>query len=268
MPMPTRIDLKTCLLRCGGSVLMGGLLAACHATVRPGTAGTDPATPGQQRMYLQLIGDMQRQGAWQASLAHIDAYRLENGDSDTLELLRADALRGSGQTAAALAAYHQLTASSVRAGAWHGIGLAESGAGHRQAALDALTRASALAPRNPDYLTDLGRERLRAGAVAAAGTVLRRAAALAPGDHRTITQLALYQCLSGQSVAAGRLMRQAGFSPAAREAVYRQARQMQAAGAGAPVQAGQPPATSGIDASPTALPGSMLDRFGDASVRR
>jgi hypothetical protein len=55
-------------------------------------ANRDPApdTPG---MYLGLIDQMQSQGLYFASLAHIDAYEKQYGASPDTILLRADALR-------------------------------------------------------------------------------------------------------------------------------------------------------------------------------
>ncbi len=54
---------------------------------------------------------MQQQGAWYASLAHVDAFRQRYGDPPALRLLQADALRETGQADAAIALYRALPAA-------------------------------------------------------------------------------------------------------------------------------------------------------------
>ena len=276
--------LKSRLRSCGAMLIVPLLACACHNTapdrLHQGLASdapppsTDAAHRDQQHMYLQLIRDMQRQGAWYASLAHIDAFRLENGDSDELELLQAEALRATHQAAAALPIYRKLIHTREAAAAWHGIGMIESGSHHREAALEALDKACIQAPLNADYLADLGYERLLSGSIQAAGNPLSKAAELMPSNHRIIANLALFQLLSGQADAAERLMQGAGLSPQARAAVQQLSRDIRSS-----TPALQAPAHATAASSPTRqadtpetrqnpIPESMLDRFGAATDSR
>ncbi|KAG0926630.1 hypothetical protein G6F60_015025 [Rhizopus arrhizus] len=66
---------------------------------------------------------MQQQGAWYASLAHVDAFRQRYGDRPALRLLQADALRETGQADAAIALYRELSTGPQAAAAAHGLGL-------------------------------------------------------------------------------------------------------------------------------------------------
>src|ERR1700761_5178593 len=104
--------------RCAGALAVLSLLGACASKELTGygvgpqaeravmaqQANKDaaPDTPG---MYLGLIDQMQSQGLYFASLAHIDAYDKQYGASPDSILLRADALRMTDQPAAAANAY-------------------------------------------------------------------------------------------------------------------------------------------------------------------
>lgn len=57
--------------------------------------------PDTSGMYLALIDKIQAQGLYFASLAHIDAYEQQFGESPDTILLRADALRQTAQSDAA-----------------------------------------------------------------------------------------------------------------------------------------------------------------------
>ena len=161
--------LKSRLRSCGAMLIVPLLACACHNTapdrLHQGLASdapppsTDAAHRDQQHMYLQLIRDMQRQGAWYASLAHIDAFRLENGDSDALELLQAAALRATHQAAVALPHSRQPIHTREAAAAWHGPGRIESGRHPREAGREALDKGCLQAQCNPDSLADTGHER-------------------------------------------------------------------------------------------------------------
>ena len=76
-----------------------------------------------QNVYLGLIGRMQQEGMYYASLAHIDAFQKRFGTSTALQVLRADALRETGQDDAALQAYRELLTTDRAGRAHHGIGL-------------------------------------------------------------------------------------------------------------------------------------------------
>jgi hypothetical protein len=98
---------------------------------------------------------MQQQGAWYASLAHVDAFRQRYGDRPALRLLQADALRETGQADAAIALYRELSSGPQAAAAAHGLGLIAARRDDDAGSEQALARATQLQPLNTDYLGDL-----------------------------------------------------------------------------------------------------------------
>lgn len=261
-------------------------LAACtacgaaHNAYRPDPLSLAPLeSPPQddKRMYLDLIGQMQRQGAYFASLAHVDAYRQRYGDSPALRLLQADGLRETQQVDAARAIYTSLANGPQGAAAWHGLGLIAARAGDAAQAETSLARAVQLQPLNTDYLGDLGFARLRAGQLAQAREPLAKAAELAPGNVKANANLAVWALLRNDTAMAEQIMRSAALPDAARAEVQRLAQQLrQAPTAIAPPAAAtpivvaevprtRPPVAAGAPRPPRAdarLAPSMLERFG------
>jgi Flp pilus assembly protein TadD len=247
--------------------------------VEPGTSAHD-----NKDVYLQLIRKMQQQGAYYASLAHIDAYRLRYGDSPELRRLQADALRETGQGDAAVPIYRGLLHGDQAAAAWHGLGLIAANAGRQADAEQALVQAVQLEPINPAYLSDLGYARLRAGQVDAAREPLSKAAQLAPGDLKAISNPALWAILANQPQRADALMQGAKLPQATRDAVHRLALQLRTAAAARTVatasRASIPASAAGTTASHayprhvpvpneiTGIPGGVLDRFGNPPANR
>ena len=263
---------------------------ATHNAYRPDPLSLAPLdTPAQddKRMYLDLIAQMQRQGAYFASLAHVDAYRQRYGDSPALRLLQADGLRETQQVDAARAIYSSLANGPQGAAAWHGLGLIAARAGDAAQAETSLARAVQLQPLNTDYLGDLGFARLRAGALAQAREPLAKAAELAPGNVKANANLAVWALLRNDTAMAEQIMRSAALPATAREEVQRLAQQLRASptaanapvtpagtvlSAPAPVLAAasdvprsRAPIAAGAARSPRAdarLSPSMLERFG------
>jgi len=234
--------------------------------VEPGTSPRD-----NKDVYLQLIRKMQQQGAYYASLAHIDAYRLRYGDPPQLRRLRADALRETGQGSAAAAVYRGLVHSDQAAAAWHGLGLIAAHDGdHAQAEQD-LQKAVALKPIDAAYLSDLGYARLCAGDVLAAHEPLAKAAQLAPSDTKALANLALWSLLDNNPQQADAIMRGAKLTQPTRDAIYRLATQLRVASArNASVTAttapdARPPHRLPVSAGISGIPGGVLDRFGPNS---
>lgn len=242
-------------------------------------------TPDNKGMYLGLIRQMQEQGMYFASLAHIDAYEQQNGSTPELQRLRADALRETRQTAAADGAYRKLLNSSEASAAWHGLGLLAAQSGDYKAAVSSLREAAKREPTNPVMLSDLGYALLRTGDIAAARVPLAQAAELAPDNRKMISNLALLLMVSGDAEKARAVMDKAALSAESRARIYGLAAEI---GQRQPVVASvqksvndakaasntainatvnESAASAAKNANPAALPAtpfqSMLDRFGN-----
>lgn len=172
-----------------------------------------------RQVYLSLIRRMQSDGLYFASLAHVDAYRARYGSTPELALMRADALRATGQDAESDGAYRALLDSPQAAQAWHGLGLLAGQRGHYAEAVERLAQAAAREPANAVVLGDLGYARLRAGDVTGARLPLIQAAELAPTNARAIANLALLLAVQGDTAGAVRVMDKGGLSAEARQGV-------------------------------------------------
>ncbi|MQR01398.1 tetratricopeptide repeat protein [Glaciimonas soli] len=178
-------------------------------------------TPDNKGMYLGLIRQMQEQGLYFASLAHIDAYEQQNGSTPEIQRLRADALRETRQSAAADATYRTLLSSSEASAAWHGLGLLAAQHGDYKAAAASLREAAKREPTNPVMLSDLGYALLRSGDIATARVPLAQAAELAPDNRKMIGNLALLLLVSGDAEKARTVMEKGALSADSRATVYR-----------------------------------------------
>lgn len=276
------LTLSCCLLATACSQTVGGYRQVAPSLVEPGADAVN--TRGT---YLDLIQRMQKQGAYYASLAHIDAFRQRHGDTPAVRLLQADALRQTGQLDAADALYVSLTRGDQAAAAWHGIGLIAAQRDQDDKAEAALARAAHLMPLDTAVLGDLGYARLRAGMLEQAQAPLAQALELVPGDPRAVANLAVWALLRNDPDTAERLLQRGNASAFTRSEVQRQAvalRQRasstQAASAtsspgiasaddrrrGAPQPAAADRRTVPVRATPvrpdSALPATMLERFG------
>ena len=83
--------------------------------------------PKEPEMMLSLIAEAQRQERYFASLAYIDAYQQKFGNDNRVAVMRADALRQTGQIALSEQAYRALTRGEQAADGWHGLGLIAGG---------------------------------------------------------------------------------------------------------------------------------------------
>lgn len=192
-------------------------------------ANRDPApdTPGT---YLDLIGRMQAQGLYYASLAHIDAYEKQYGATSETILLRGDALRMTGQPDAAVQSYTKLLQTPLAARGHRGLGLIAGAAGDFPRAADELQQAVQLAPTDALTLSDLGYARLREGNVNGARVPLMKAAELDQSNPKIISNVALYLLADGDEKRASALMDQQKFTPEVRAAIRRDAHKIAMAG--------------------------------------
>jgi Flp pilus assembly protein TadD len=179
-----------------------------------------PDTPG---MYLGLIQRMQSEGLYYASLAHIDAYEHQYGASPDSIVLRADALRATGQTTAAAKAYAQLLPTSFAARGHRGLGLIAGGAGDFHQAAAELTEASRLEPTDAATLSDLGYALLREGDLTAARVPLLKAVELDAHNPKIAANVALYFVAIGDTASAQAVMTEQGLTSEARAAITRDA---------------------------------------------
>jgi Flp pilus assembly protein TadD len=229
-------------------------------------ANRDPA-PDAPGTYLDLIGRMQGQGLYYASLAHIDAYEKQYGATPETILLRADALRMTDQPDAASASYAKLLQTPLAARGHRGLGLIAGSAGNFPRAADELQQAAQLAPTDPLTLSDLGYARLREGDVQGARVPLMKAAELDQSNPKIISNIALFLLADGDEKRAASLMEQQKFTPEIRTAirldahkvivaqrVHQHAAQSQQDARAAPVYSAQ--STQGIDPAPR-----LLQRF-------
>ncbi|NPT62425.1 pilus assembly protein [Paraburkholderia sp. 5N] len=192
-------------------------------------ANRDPApdTPG---MYLGLIDQMQSQGLYFASLAHIDAYEKQYGASPDTILLRADALRMTDQPDAAATAYGQLLKTPLATRGYRGLGLIAGAAGDFARAAQELQRAAQLAPTDAVTLSDLGYARLRYGDVNGARVPLMKAAELDQNNPKIVSNMVLYLLANGDQAQAQAVMNQQKFTPDVRAAIRNDAANVVAAG--------------------------------------
>nr|WP_258015277.1 Flp pilus assembly protein TadD [Stenotrophomonas maltophilia] len=199
----------SCLLLALAAVASGCASTTPKYLRAPSLAAPEPAPQDSRNAYLELIGRMQQQGAWYASLAHVDAFRQRYGDPPALRLLRADALRETGQADAAITLYRELSTGPQAAAAAHGLGLIAARRDDDGGSEEALARATQLQPLNTDYLGDLGYARLRAGQFEQAREPLAKALELSPGNPKATANLALWAVLRGDAATAERLAEQA-----------------------------------------------------------
>lgn len=177
--------------------------------------------PKEPEMMLSLISEAQRQDRYFASLAYIDAFQQKFGNDPRVAVLRAEALRQTGQVAMSEQAYRALLSTDQAADGWHGLGLIAGSRGQFDQAADDFARAAKLSPMDPRILGDLGYARLRAGDPSGARVPLGQAAELAPDNGKVLANLAVLLLVEGEPVRAQRLMDQAQLGDEARSQVLR-----------------------------------------------
>ncbi|WP_447781836.1 Flp pilus assembly protein TadD [Stenotrophomonas riyadhensis] len=251
---------NTCLLFALVAVA-GGCSSTTPKYLRaPSLAAPEPAPQDSRNAYLELIERMQQQGAWYASLAHVDAFRQRYGEPPALRLLQADALRETGQADAAIALYRDLSSGPQAAAAAHGLGLIAARRDDDAGSEQALAQATQLQPLNTSYLGDLGYARLRAGRFEQAREPLAKALELSPGNAKATANLALWAVLRGDTATAERLAQQANLNEETRNSIQQQAAQIRsrlqqrhaAAAASAAATVTPPPAPATATATATA----------------
>jgi len=206
-------------------------------------AGTSIDT---QPTYLKLVDQMQQEGLWFASLAHIDALEQRWGTSPDSTRARAEALRHAGQAAQSEVAYRRLLGTPLEAAGYRGLGLLAGARGDYPEAVRLLKQAQLRNPTDALLLNDLGYASLRAGLIADARLPLMQALQLKPDNLQAQANLAMYLEATQQREQAAALM-DANKMPAATRAAIRDAAQQ--------LVASTPSALASIPATVGAFPG-------------
>jgi len=186
------------------------------------------ATLETQATYIKLVEQMQSDGLWFASLAHLDALELRWGVVPASIRLRADALRHTGQIDESRRQYELLTGTPMEAAALHGLGLIAGSEGNYPLAVQLLEKARQINPTDGLLLSDVGYANMRAGRFANARVPVMQAAQLLPNNAQVRVNLALYLVVSKQEDQAEALMTTAAFSPATRNAIRQSALELRA----------------------------------------
>jgi Flp pilus assembly protein TadD len=207
---------------------------AAKPGVAPGIAA------GSRETYLRLVEQMQREGLWFASLAHLDALEQRWGRSPESKRLRADALARTGQPEQSRALYGELVGTALEGEAYHGLGLLAAGRADYVQAVQLLQQAQQRRPTDARLLSDLGYAQLRAGRVSEARVPLMQALQLGPDDPQTRSNVALYLLASQQPARAEALMQAHGMPAPTRAAVRAAARELTTSR-----RAGSTPSSSG-----------------------
>lgn len=206
------------------------LLGACASLPPPSAPASaqDPSQPSldNQPTYLSLIRQMQGNGMWFASLAHIDALEQRWGVTTATRLLRAEALRHTGQHGPSAALYEQLLQTPERAAAYRGLGLLAGARNDYGRAAEMFQNARELLPADGLLLNDLGYALLMSGRFDLARLPLMQAAQLLPNQPKVRSNLALYLFTQGQVQNARQVMTEARLSDTTRDAIEQLAQEL------------------------------------------
>lgn len=190
------------------ALLLTLLLAACALPQKVG----GEAPPPDRELHRELIQTMLAQEQYYAALAHIQAAQAENGPSDELRYLEAEARRKLGQYRDAEALYSQLGNSRYAAEAAQGLGLSAAARGDFAVAVGHLRRAAQRRPADPGLRNDLGYALLKLGRYAEARPELSTALELEPANPRARNNLVLLLLLTKDETGAKKLAAESGLS--------------------------------------------------------
>ncbi len=182
--------------------------------------------PSNQQMAVHLLQQTLDQGKYFAALAYADAMQAEYGQAPELLILRAEALRQTGQLPEAVQIYQNLTKTANSARAWQGLGLIAGGQGDYAQAAIYLARAASLEPADAELQSDLAYASLRAGQPDQARLALGKAAELDPDNGRILSNMALFLLVNGEPNRAAYVMEHAGMPQTAQTAVLDMATQI------------------------------------------
>ena len=199
-----------------------GVVAGAEA---PGANAVTPAMHSQST-YLSLITQMQHEGQYFASLAHLDAYEARFGRSPESILLRGDAERLTDQPELATRSYEALKDTPLAGAGYRGLSLLAGARGDFTTAAALLEEALRSNSTDAVTLSDLGYAKLELGDLSGARVPLMTAAQLTPTNPKIMSNLALYLILNHDAKQAEAVMKSAGVSAPTRHAIYLQASRM------------------------------------------
>jgi len=159
----------------------------------------------EQRMYLDLVYEMVRQGQYYAALAHLDQLEKKAPPAPQNVYLRAEALRGIGQPDQAGKLYRSLLEGCMAGYGLHGLGLLAADAGRLEEAEDFLVRAGRERPASADVHNDLGMVLLLEGRRALARREFLTAAELNRADSLPVENLIVLALMDDNPEEAERL---------------------------------------------------------------
>ncbi len=208
-PYQRAFALAAALLALGGCTTRGSVVAD-RAQMQVDMARQDSATSASEAdsraSYLRVVTQMQQKGLYFASLAHIDALQQRWGSDPESNVMRADAMRQTGQPEAAGALYRQLLSTPMKARAAHGLGLLAGRVGDLAGTVEYLGQATQAAPTDAAILNDLGYALMQQGKWKDARLPLMKASELNGDNPRIWSNVALYLVLDGQAEQAKAVM--------------------------------------------------------------
>ena len=206
--------------------------SGCVSERGPAPAGAlfseEPAPPiDPKRLHLELIEKMLEDGRAHAALAHLDSLSPEEREAPGARLLRAEALRRTGQLDAAWKIYEPLLITEAAAPAWRGLALIKAEQGDRATSVAWLRRARDLQPTAARIRNDLGYALLLHGELEPARIELVTALEL-ESSPRAARNLVLVYLLDDQPEAAQRVAERHGIDEAGMERLQRRAQRLRA----------------------------------------
>ncbi len=213
-----------------GLLLTAILAGSCASDRGPAPVATEvrKELTGKEgpKLHLELIEKMLEGGRAHAALAHLDSLGPDAARPEA-QLLRAEALRRTGQLEAAWKVYEPLLHSAVAAPAWRGLGLIKADQGDLVTSIAWLRRARDLSPTAGRIRNDLGYALLLNGELEQARIELVTALEL-EGGVRAARNLVLVLLIEGQPTAADRVARRHEIDAAAVDRLRRRADRMRA----------------------------------------
>jgi Flp pilus assembly protein TadD len=188
---------------------------ACGGTLSP-----------EQRMYLDLVYEMVRQGQYYAALAHLDQLEKKASPAPQNVYLRAEALRGIRRPDQAANLYRSLLDGCMAGYSLHGLGLLAVDAGHLEEAEDFLARAGRERPASAEVHNDLGMVLLLSGRRDAARQEFLTAAELDRKDPLPVENLIVLMLMDENPREAKQLAKHRGLTDKDLERLKQRARRL------------------------------------------